>query len=73
MMSAPEPPVMVLADDEPVIDTAKDSAEASTFWKFATLGVSPVVWSVLPRLTVVTAFSNSVLVPVPPSMEVSVP
>ena len=64
---------MMLAADEPVIDTEPDSAVASTFWKFATLVASPVVWSTLPRLTVVTALSTSVLLPVPPSMTLSEP
>jgi hypothetical protein len=73
MVSLPEPAVMTLATDEPVIDTAEDNELASTFWKPATLTISPLVWSVLPRLTVVAALSTSVLTPAPPSIEVSVP
>jgi len=63
----------LLGLDDPVIETAVVSAEASTFWKLATLVESAVVWSVLPRLTVAAAFMTSVLTPVPPSIEVSVP
>jgi len=62
---------MVLAPTEPVIDTAVDSADASTFWKLATETASPVVWSRLPRLTVAAARNSSVLVPVPPSIDTS--
>jgi len=73
MVSLPLPPVMTLAPEEPVIDTAEDSAEASTFWKLVTLVVSPTVWSALARLTFAAARNTSVLVPVPPSIEFSVP
>ena len=73
MVSLPEPPVIVLAEEEPVMVTAEDSAEASTFWKLVTLAESPLVWSALPRLTVAAALITSVLVPAPPSIEVSVP
>ena len=73
MVSLPDPPVIVLADEVPVIDTANDNAEASTFWKLETAVESPVVWSALPRLMVAAAVIASVLVPVPPSIEVSVP
>jgi hypothetical protein len=73
MVSLPAPVVMMLAADEPVIDTDEDSPEASRFWKLATLVASPVVWSTLPRLTVVTARSTSVLLPVPPSITLSEP
>ena len=52
MVSPPLPPVIVLADDEPVIVTAEESADASTFWKLVTVAESPMVTSVLPRLTV---------------------
>jgi hypothetical protein len=51
-----------------VIDTAEDNELASTFWKPVTLAKSPVVWSVLPRLTDVAALSASVLMPAPPSI-----
>ena len=71
IVSLPEPPVIRFALDVPVMDTADVSAEASTFWKFDTVAVSPVVWSELPRLTVTAAFMISVLVPVPPSIETS--
>ena len=37
------PPVMVFAPVEPVIDSADDSAEASTFWKLVTLAESLLV------------------------------
>ena len=73
MVSLPEPPMMVFAAAVPVIDTADDSAEALTFWKLATVVESPVVWSALFRLTVAAALITSVLVPMPPSIEVSVP
>jgi len=62
---------MVFADDEPVSDAAVDSAEASDILELVTLGVSPEVWSALPRLTVAAVRITSVLVPVPPSIEVS--
>ena len=73
IVSLPEPPVIVLAAEEPVSVTAADKADASTFWKLVTVVVSPEVWSPLPRLTVAAALSTSVLVPVPPSIDVSVP
>ena len=63
----------MLTPDEPVIDSAEDSADASTFWKLETPAVSPVVWSALARLTVAAARITSVLVPAPPSIEASVP
>jgi hypothetical protein len=69
MVSLPAPPVRMLAAVEPVSETPIASAEASTFWKLATVGVSPVVWSGLARLTVVAAFRIRVLLPVPPSIE----
>ena len=65
--------MIVLAEDEPVIVTAEESADASTFWKLAVVVELPEVWSALPRLTVPAALSTSVLVPVPPSIDVSVP
>jgi len=50
------------------------SADASTFWKFETLVASPEVWSALARSMLPTAaFRTSVFVPLPPSIEVSVP
>ena len=64
---------MILATDDPVIVTEPDNPEASTFWKLATLVASPVVWSTLPRLTVVTALISSVLLPLPPSRVFSEP
>ena len=64
---------MMLVLDVPVIETAEVSADASTFWKFETLVASPVVWSELPRLTVAADRITSVLVPMPPSIETSVP
>ena len=73
MVSLPDPLVIVFAAAVPVIETAEDSAEASTFWKLATAVESPVVWSALPRLTMAAVLITSVLVPVPPSIEVSVP
>ncbi len=73
IVSLPEPVVMILATDDPVIVTEPDNPEASTFWKFATLVASPVVWSTLPRLTVVTALSSSVLLPPLPSRLLSEP
>ena len=73
MVSPPEPPVIELADDEPASDTAADNAAASIFWKFVTLTASPEVTSALPRLTVTAACKVRVLVPVPPSIEASVP
>ena len=73
MVSLPEPPVMVLAADEPVSDTAADNAEASTLRKLATLKESPEVTSALPRLTVIAESRIKLLMPAPPSIEVSVP
>jgi hypothetical protein len=73
MVSSPEPPVIVLADDEPAMVTAEDSADASTFWKLATFVESPDVWSAPPRSTVAAVVIASVLAPLPPSIEVSVP
>ena len=71
MVSLPLPPIMVLVPAEPVSEMPDDSADASTFWKPVTETASPLVWSMLPRLTVVTARNTSVLVPVPPSIETS--
>ena len=71
MTSLPEPPVMTLMPDVPPIVIPVDSAEASTFWKFETVAVSPVVWSELARLTVVAARRIRVLVPVLPSIDTS--
>ena len=73
MVSLPVPPVITLAPDEPMIESAEESPEASTFWKFVTPAVSPVVWSALARLTFAAARITSVLVPAPPSIEFSVP
>ena len=64
---------MVLADEDPVMETAVASAEASTFWKLETLVESAVVWSALARLTVAAALITSVLAPAPPSTDTSVP
>jgi len=50
----PLPPVSAFAPAEPVIEMPDDSADASTFWKLLTETASPLVWSRLPRLTVVT-------------------
>ena len=65
--------MIVLALDEPVSEAAEDSADASMFWKLVALALSPEVWSALPRLTVPAARITSVLLPVPPSIEVSLP
>ena len=73
IVSAPEPPVRTLTPAEPVIETSAVSDDASTFWKFATLTISPVVWSALARLTVTALRRTSVLDPVPPSIEISAP
>ena len=43
MVSLPDPLVIVFAAAVPVIETAEDSAEASTFWKLATAVESPDV------------------------------
>ena len=59
--------------DEPVMLMPVVTADASTFWKFVTVVRSLVVWSASPRATVAAAFITSVLVPVPPSIEFSVP
>ena len=71
IVSAPVPPVIVLALAVPDIETPVESSDASTFWKLATVAASPVVWSAFARLTVVAARSSSVLVPAPPSIETS--
>ena len=42
-VSLPEPAVIVLADDVPVIEIAADSPLASTFWKLFTVVESPDV------------------------------
>jgi hypothetical protein len=73
IVSTPVPPVIVFVPDEPVSDVADDSADASMFWKLVTFAVSLDVWSALPRLTVPAARITSVLVPLPPSIEVSLP
>jgi hypothetical protein len=78
-LSLPEPVLIAFAADEPVTVSAELSAEASTLSKFATLTVSPVVWSepaVTVKLMAVVlpdTASTSVSVPEPPSIEVSVP
>jgi len=64
---------MMLAVAEPVSDSDEETAEPSTFWKLVTMVEAPEVWSARPRLTVAAAFSSSVLVPEPPSIEVSDP
>jgi len=43
IVSSPEPVVMVFAEVDPVTEIAVVSALASTFSKFLTLAVSPVV------------------------------
>ena len=64
---------------EPVTVSAEPTSDASRFSKFATLTVSPTVWSepaATQKLTAVMpplAASTSVSVPVPPSIEVSPP
>ena len=73
IVSAPVPPVRVLAADEPVIVTLVASRVASTLAIFVTVTVSPVVWSALARLTMTPVFSARVLEPVPPSIDASVP
>ena len=65
--------MIVLADDVPVIEMAADSAVASTFWKLLTVVELPDVWSALARLTVAATAITSVLVPPPPSIELSLP
>ena len=68
-----------IAADEPVTVSALVRIEASRFSKFATLTVSPTVWSDPAETAKSTAVmppaaaSTSVSVPVPPSIEVSVP
>ena len=56
-----------------VIETPDERADASTFWKLLTAVESLEVWSALPRLTVAAFAITKVLVPLPPSIEVSVP
>ncbi len=73
MLSLPVPPVRTFAPDEPMIEIAAESPDASTFWKFETPAVSPTVWSALARLTFAAARITSVLVPAPPSIESSEP
>ena len=65
--------MMVLTPAEPVIETPAASTDASTFWKLVTLVASPLVWSPAARLTVAATFSDSVLTPAPPSIDVSAP
>ena len=48
-------------------------ADASMLWKLLTMVESPAVWSTVARLMVAAVFSASVLVPLPPSIEASVP
>ena len=72
IVSAPAPVVIVFAELVPVIDTAP-TPEASTFSKFDTFTVSPLVWSASVRFTVTAVFRISVSVAVPPSIEVSDP
>ena len=62
-----------MVPEVPVIEMAAEMADASTLRKLATVVVSDVVTSASVRLTLEAAFMTSVLVPVPPSMEVSVP
>ena len=73
MVSLPAPPVMMLAPDEPVIDTAAETADASTFWKLLIVPAPNDNWLALARFSTTEVFRISVLVPVPPSTEVSVP
>ena len=79
MLSLPAPVVMLLANTEPVTESAEPTAVASRFSKFVTLTVSPVVWSTLvatAKLTAVVppeAASTSVSMPVLPSIVLSVP
>ena len=73
MVSAPVPVVMVLAPEEPVIESDAERPAAFTFWKLLTAVESPDVWSPLARLTVAAVAIVSVLVPEPPSIEVSLP
>jgi hypothetical protein len=73
IVSSPDPPVIVLAEEDPVIDKFAETADASTFWNPVTVTESPEVWSELARLTVVAALRISVLVPLPPSIDVSAP
>jgi hypothetical protein len=79
IVSLPEPVVIALAEDEPVTVRAEPRADASTFSKFVMLTVSPMVWSepaATEKLTAVVPPETariSVSVPVPPSIEVSVP
>ena len=78
-MSSPAPPVSTFAPDEPVIVSALDLAEASTFSNRRTTVASPVVWSdpaATARsiaLTVALASSTSVSLPAPPSTVASTP
>jgi hypothetical protein len=70
---------MTFAADEPVTVSAVAAIEAFRFSKFATLTVSPDVWSepaATAKLTAVTppvAASTRVSFPEPPSIELSVP
>jgi hypothetical protein len=79
MVSLPEPLVIVLAEDEPVTVNAELMTDASRFSKLVTLRMSPAVWSEpapTAKLSAVmppAAASTSVSVPVPPSIEASVP
>ena len=73
IVSAPLPPMMMLAAVEPRIDTPVDTVLALTLTKFATCVESLVVWSEADRSTSADARRTSVLLPVPPSIETSVP
>src|SRR5262249_18863568 len=79
IVSSPGPVVMVLADAEPVTDSAVVIALAFRFSKFLTRTESPEVWSTpaatakLTAVTVALAPSTSVSEPEPPSIEVSAP
>ena len=68
---------MKLVPEVPVIEIPVESALALTYSKFVTVTVSPVVWSVPDvRLTAVTppaAASTSQSLPLPASIDVSVP
>ena len=79
MVSLPVPVLIVFAAEDAVTVSAVVMIDASRFSKFATLALSPVVWSepaATVKLTEVippAAARTSVSLPLPPSIELSVP
>ena len=72
-MSLPDPPVSVLADDDPVIEMPEESTDASTFWKFVTVVEVADGLIGIAEVDVRRARQHQRIGAAPPSIETSVP